>query len=150
MFIWSVWQLFCRPAEMDRCWGNLYLLRLSTQLTRPPPFVQSITELLQRYQIKPSQVSGRSQKVWIGVAAGTFGFLFLDGLVPSLLRRDAGVMRAALRSEHWLRQPETEPAQIYWQNQQPSNTNNDFLMIPDQFCSGKTGESETILNFYRN
>lgn len=32
-------------------------------------------------------------------ATGTLGFLFLDGLSPSLLRRKAGVKRADLRSE---------------------------------------------------
>lgn len=32
-------------------------------------------------------------------ATGSLGFLFLDGLSPSLLRRKAGVKRADLRSE---------------------------------------------------
>lgn len=37
----------------------------------------------------------------------TFGFLFLDKLVPSRLRREAGAMRADRRSVMCLRQPET-------------------------------------------
>lgn len=36
-------------------------------------------------------------------------FLFLDGLSPSLLSRNAGVTRANLRSELRLREPEQEP-----------------------------------------
>lgn len=36
-------------------------------------------------------------------------FLFLDGLSPSLLSRNAGVTRANLRSELRLREPEEEP-----------------------------------------
>lgn len=75
------------------------LLLLRSRCAGLPPFPPSIFLLLGRQQHVSSSVTDRRIKSEEERAVGTLGFLFLDGLSPSLLRRKAGVMRAALRSE---------------------------------------------------